>query len=46
MRTLSKPAKTKPSSQVKPANDKKELGKVQSKKVVKTVFNSPFRYKM
>ncbi len=47
MRSLSKPPRVKPPpQQVKNQGEKKDGVKVQSKKVVKTVFNSPFRYKM
>ena len=42
MRTLSKPQKQKNQSQQK---EKKE-GKAVNKKVTKTVFQTPFRYKM
>ena len=49
MRTLSKPKppkqKGKTEEQSKNIGEKKEV-KTQSKKIAKTVFNDPFRYKM
>lgn len=49
MRSLAKPAKSKGPPQQQAPNNPKPPGKdfkPQSKKIMKTVFHSPFRYKM
>ncbi len=49
MRSLSKPPKPKPNAQNKEEQKEgldKKNPKAQSKKVLKTTFYSPFRYKM
>jgi hypothetical protein len=46
MRTLSKPQKPKPAQQTNPKDAGERKDNKQSKKVMKTVFHSPFRYKM
>ena len=48
MRTLNKPAKQKnnPSQSLQKREGDKKTSKPQSKKVLKTIFHSPFRYKM
>ena len=48
MRTLNKPAKQKNNPSPTPQKNEtdKKTNKPQSKKVLKTIFHSPFRYKM
>lgn len=46
MRTLAKPPKAKQQTQAQGEGEKKEGKQQPSKKLTKTVFHSPFRYKM
>lgn len=46
MRTLAKPPKAKQSHTPQVEVDKKEQKQQPSKKITKTIFHSPFRYKM
>ncbi len=46
MRTLAKPPKVKQPQAAQGEGEKKEHKQQPSKKITKTVFHSPFRYKM